>query len=148
MAPMCSPWNCLYSSKKSFCWNTVSVGRLRAQASAYFVGLGLELVARDDLVEEVAVVHLGRGERTPGEDHLLELPQAHRLHPGPHARAPALIAERGVAEQRVVGRDHQVGVAGLVEVPPVAVALDLDDADLLELLQAPAAAARWLATTG
>ena len=33
---MYSPWNCLYSSKKSFCWNTVSVGRLRAQASAYF----------------------------------------------------------------------------------------------------------------
>ena len=33
-------------------------------------------------------------------------------------------------EQRIVGGDHHVGVAGLVEVPAVAVALGLDDADL------------------
>jgi len=40
-----------------------------------------------------------------------------------------------VSEQGVVGGDHQVGVAGLVEVPAVAVALGLDDADLPKLLQ-------------
>ena len=42
-----------------------------------------------------------------------------------------------MAEQRVVGGDHQVRVRALVEVPAVAVALGLDDADLLELLQRP-----------
>src|SRR4029077_5004129 len=52
------------------------------------------------------------------------------------------VAPRGVPEQGVVGRDDEVGVAGLVEVPAVAVALRLDDADLLELLEAGAAALR------
>ena len=42
-----------------------------------------------------------------------------------------------MAEQRVVGRDHQVRIGALVEVPAVAVTLGLDDADLLELLQRP-----------
>jgi hypothetical protein len=46
-----------------------------------------------------------------------------------------------VAEQGVVRRDHQIGVAGLVEVPAVAVALGLDDADLPQLLQGPATGA-------
>lgn len=47
-----------------------------------------------------------------------------------------------MAEQCVVGGDHQVGVAGLVEVPAVAVALGLDDADLPKLLQRPVSGAR------
>ena len=101
--------------------------------------LGLELVARDDLVEEVARQHLRGGERPPGEHHLLELAQPHRQHPGPHPRSPAVVAERRVAEKRVVRGDHEVGVGALVEVPAVAVALGLDDADLLELLQRPVA---------
>ena len=42
-----------------------------------------------------------------------------------------------MAEKRVVRGDHEVGVGALVEVPAVAVALGLDDADLLELLQRP-----------
>ena len=45
-----------------------------------------------------------------------------------------------MAEQRIFGRYHQVGIAGLIEVPPVAVAFCLDDTDLLELLQTAAAA--------
>ena len=40
-----------------------------------------------------------------------------------------------MAEKRVVRGDDEVGVGALVEVPAVAVALGLDDADLLELLQ-------------
>ena len=32
---MYSPWCCFMISKKTFCMNTVSVGRVRAQASAY-----------------------------------------------------------------------------------------------------------------
>ncbi len=40
-----------------------------------------------------------------------------------------------MAEKRVVGGDHEVGVGTLIEVPAVAVALGLDDADLLQLLQ-------------
>jgi hypothetical protein len=35
-----------------------------------------------------------------------------------------------VAEQCVVRGDNQVGVAGLVEMPAVAIAFGLDDADL------------------
>jgi hypothetical protein len=42
-----------------------------------------------------------------------------------------------MAEQRVVGRDDEVGVAGLVEMPAIAIAFGLDDADLAELLQRP-----------
>ena len=57
---MYSPWCCFMISKKTFCMNTVSVGRVRAQASAYFCDLGLELVPRHDAVDEVAVVHLAR----------------------------------------------------------------------------------------
>ena len=92
---------------------------------------GLQFVARHHLVEEVAVVHLGGGERAAGEDHLLELAQSHHLHPGPHPRTPAVVPERRVAEERIIGGDHQIGVGALVEVPAVAVALRLDDADLL-----------------
>lgn len=36
MLPRYSPWNCFMISKKTFCMKTVSVGRLRAQAKAYF----------------------------------------------------------------------------------------------------------------
>src|SRR3546814_14216049 len=64
-----------------------------------------------------------------------------RLDPGPHARPPADVAKRGMTEQRVVRRDQQIGVGRLIEVPAVAVTLGLDDADLLELLQRPAAGA-------
>jgi hypothetical protein len=32
---MYSPWCCFMTSKKTFCMNTVSVGLVRAQASAY-----------------------------------------------------------------------------------------------------------------
>ncbi len=98
--------------------------------------------ACDDLVEEVARQHLLGGERPSGEDHLLERTKTHRQHPGPHPRSPAEVAERGVAEKRVVRGDHQVGVGALVEVPAVAVALGLDDADLLEVLQRPVARCR------
>ena len=52
-----------------------------------------------------------------------------------------------MTEQRVVGRDHQIGVGALVEVPAVAVALGLDDADLLELLQRSVARLRRWRTT-
>jgi hypothetical protein len=41
--------------------------------------------------EQIAIGVLWGG--TPGKDHLLELPQAHHLHPGPHAGAPALVAD-------------------------------------------------------
>ena len=113
-----------------------------------FLGLGLQPVARDHRVDEAERVHLLRGERTPGEQHLAELAIAHRLDPGPQARAPAGVAERGVAEQRVVGTDHQVGVGRLVEVPAVAIALHFDDADLLERLQRPRARARGAVVVG
>jgi hypothetical protein len=48
-----------------------------------------------------------------------------------------------VAEESVLGRHHDIGVPGLIEMPAVAVALGLDDADLLELLQAPATGSRF-----
>ena len=35
MLPMYSPWCCFMISKNTFCMNTVSVGRVRAQARAY-----------------------------------------------------------------------------------------------------------------
>ena len=47
-----------------------------------------------------------------------------------------------MAEQGVVGGDHQVGVGRLVEVPAVAVALGLEDRDLLEVLQGAVARLR------
>ena len=46
-----------------------------------------------------------------------------------------------MAEERVVRRDDEVGIGRLVEVPAVAIALGLDDADLLEFLQRPVAGA-------
>src|SRR3546814_15391677 len=73
---------------------------------------------------------------------------ADRLDPGPHARPPADVAKRGMTEQRVVRRDQQIGVGRLIEVPAVAVTLGLDDADLLELLQRPAAGARLRVVVG
>ena len=53
-----------------------------------------------------------------------------------------------MAEQRIVGGDDEIGIAGLVEVPAVAVALGLDDADLLEFLQRPVAGARLSVVIG
>lgn len=47
-----------------------------------------------------------------------------------------------MTEQGVIAGDHQVGVAGLVEMPPVAVALGLDDADLPKFLQRTVSGAR------
>jgi hypothetical protein len=44
-----------------------------------------------------------------------------------------------MAEQRVIGGDHEIGIGTLVEVPAVAVTLGLDDADLLQFLQRPVA---------
>jgi hypothetical protein len=41
-----------------------------------------------------------------------------------------------MAKQRLLGRDHQVGIGRLVEVPAIAIAFGFDDADLLEILQA------------
>ena len=115
-------------SKNVFCMK-IDVGRaVLGAGQRVLLHLGLELVARHDAVDEAALGHLGGGERPAGEDHLLELAHPHRLRPPPHARRRAGVAEGGVAEQRVVGRDHEVGVAGLVEVPAVAVALGLDDA--------------------
>ena len=133
--PMYSPWYCLTTSKKTFCMKMVSVGPVTRARQRVLVGLGLELVAGHHLVEEVALEHLVGGERPSGEHHFLELAQSHGLYPRPHPRPPAVVAERRMAEQRVVGRDHQVRVGGLIEVPAVAVALRLDDADLLEFLQ-------------
>ena len=52
-----------------------------------------------------------------------------------HIRGPTDVPERRVAEQGVVAGDHQVGIGRLVEMPAVAVALGLQDADLLEVLQ-------------
>ena len=34
--PMYSPWCCFMTSKNTFCMKTVSVGRVRAHATAYF----------------------------------------------------------------------------------------------------------------
>ena len=45
-------------------------------------------------------------------------------------------------EKRIVRRDHQIGVAGLVEVPAIAVALGFDDADLAKLLKRAVSGAR------
>ncbi len=42
-----------------------------------------------------------------------------------------------MTEQRVLGGDHNVGIGGLIEVPAIAVATDLEDADLLEVLKTP-----------
>ena len=139
---MYSPWYCFITSKKVFCMKTTSVERLLAQADAYLATSASSCVARHDAVDEAELGHLVGGEGPAGEDHLLELAQAHGLGPPPHAGRRPGVAEGGVAEQRVVGGDHEVGVAGLVEVPAVAVALHLDDGDLLELLERAAAAAR------
>src|SRR5439155_12280755 len=112
------------------------VGRPRARAGErIFHRLRFQILARYYAVDEAAVVHLLGAERTAGEHHLLKLAQAHGLDPGPHARAPAGVAERRMAEQGVVRGDDQIGIAGLVEVPAITIALCLDDADLLEFLQ-------------
>ena len=47
-----------------------------------------------------------------------------------------------MTKQRVFRRNHEVGIAALIEVPAVAIAFCFDDADLLEFLQAAAAASR------
>src|SRR5271166_154453 len=99
--------------------------------------LFLKLVAGHHAVDEAAVVHFLGAERPSGEQHFGELPQAHRLAPPPQPWAPAHVTEGRVTEKGVVRRDHQIGIAGLVEVPSVAVALGLDDADLPQLLQRP-----------
>src|ERR1700684_350568 len=84
------------------------------------LGLGLQLVARHHAVDEAAVVHLLCAERPPSEEHFGELAQPHRLGPPPQPRSPADVAESRVPEQGVVGRNYQVGIAGLVEVPAIA----------------------------
>src|SRR5271166_899006 len=96
-----------------------------------------QLLAGHHAIDKAAFVHLLRAERPSGEQHFGEFPQPHRLAPPPQARSPAHIAEGRVTEKGVVRGDHQIGVAGLIEVPPVAVALGLDDADLAKLLQRP-----------
>src|SRR3546814_922990 len=113
MLPMYSPWNCFMTSKKVFCMNTTSVERFWAQASAYFC-TSSSSSSGDHAVHEAALGHLGRGEGAAGEHHLLELSDPHRLRPPPHAMRRACVAEGGVAEHRVVGRDDDVGVARLV----------------------------------
>src|SRR6516165_5353305 len=96
--------------------------------------LVFQLLAWHHAVDEAAVVHLLRAERPSGEKHFGELPQAHRLRPPPQPGSPTHVTERRMTEQGVVRGDHQIGIAGLIEVPPVTVTLGLDDADLPQLL--------------
>src|SRR5271165_116377 len=125
------------------------VGRARLRAcQRVFQRLILKLVAGHDAVDEAAVVHLLGAERPAGEQHLGELPQAHRLRPPPQAWSPTDIAEGRMPEKRVVRRDHQIGVAGLIKVPAVAVALGLDDADLAKLLKRAISGARLRVEVG
>src|SRR5271165_6419301 len=125
------------------------VGRARLRAcQRVFQRLVLKLVAGHDAVDEAAVVHFLGAERPAGEQHLGELPQAHRLRPPPQAWSPTDIAEGRMPEKRVVRRDHQIGVAGLIKVPAVAVALGLDDADHAKLLKRAISGARLRVEVG
>src|ERR1700757_1135309 len=118
----------------------VGWARLRA-CQRVFQRFVLQLVAGHHAVDEAAVVHLLGTERSASEQHFGELPQAHRLGPPPQAWSPTDVTEGWMPEKRIVRRDHQIGVAGLVEVPAIAIALGLDDADLAQLLQRPATGA-------
>ena len=113
------------------------VGGPRAGArERVLLGHRLQLVERHDGVDEPAVVHLLRAERAAREHHLHEPADAHHRAPLPLPGREAGVAERGMAEECALRRYDDVGIRSLVEVPAIAVAAHLEDAHLLEVLEA------------